>query len=50
MRELELHTAKTPEDKAFIEGKHLGKDQARREVVLLLAFMLFVSTAISRFW
>lgn len=34
-RSLELHVAKTPEEKAYITGFHKGLDTARKQVVLI---------------
>jgi hypothetical protein len=36
-RSVELHTAATPEDAAYIRGKHDGMDTARWEIAKLAA-------------
>lgn len=43
-RSLELHLAQSPEEKAFVRGKHVGQDLARKQVVVL--FTAVVLTAI----
>lgn len=46
-RDLTIHMAKSPEEKAFLQGYYLGKDRARWEVVVVLcATALIVIAAI----
>ncbi|MDD2462468.1 MAG: hypothetical protein PHI97_00560 [Desulfobulbus sp.] len=49
-RVLEMSLAGTPEEKAYIAGKHAGLDQARKEVVLLLAVALLIVTIWDKFF
>lgn len=49
LRDLEMHVADTPEEKAFIAGKHAGLDQARKEVALILAAVVLAVTLLSKF-
>lgn len=39
LRSLELQAAATPEQKAYIAGRHAGEDKARRQVVILATGM-----------
>jgi hypothetical protein len=36
-RSLELHLASSPEELAFIRGKHAGEDNARWQIVAVVA-------------
>lgn len=44
-RDLTLHMAKSSEEKAFLQGYYLGKDQARWEVVVAFCAMALVVIA-----
>lgn len=45
VRSLELHVARGGEQRAYIQGKHAGKDRARKEVawVLVGVFLAYVA-------
>ncbi len=45
-RSLEQHFAQTPEETAFVRGKHVGQDEARKQVVKIVAAVALVSVVI----
>lgn len=44
-RSLELHLAPTPEATAFALGKHSGLDEARKQVVWIVAMLALIFVA-----
>lgn len=43
LRSLELHLAKTPEEAAFLSGKHAGMDKARWQIAKLVMVLAVVT-------
>lgn len=46
-RSLALHMAKTPEQKAYLSGRHAGLDRARLQIAVLAAVAAVVIVGIS---
>lgn len=46
-RSLEIDLADTPEQKAYVQGIHDGKDNARKEIILLLVVAILAVTVIT---
>lgn len=42
LRSLELHIARTPEEKAYAKGVHAGMDKARFQLVAMIAVFAVV--------
>jgi hypothetical protein len=42
-RDLELHVANTPEQKAFVRGKHKGEDAARWQIAKVAAIIAVIA-------
>lgn len=45
LRSLEHHAAATPEQNAYVAGKHAGEDKARKQVVILATGMVIMIIA-----
>jgi len=45
LRSLEHHAAATPEQNAYVAGKHAGEDKARKQVVILATGMALMIIA-----
>ena len=48
-RSLEQHLAQTPEEAAFVRGKHVGQDEARKQVVKIVAAVALVTVLIGAY-
>jgi len=42
IRSLELHVAETPEQTAFVRGKHAGEDAARWQIAKIVAVVALI--------
>jgi hypothetical protein len=45
-RSLELHVARTPEEKAFVQGRHAGLSIARKQVAQFFAMVAIAAVLI----
>ncbi len=48
-RNLEAHLTRTPEDAAYVRGKHDGQDEARKQVIKVVAVITLVAVLISAY-
>lgn len=48
-RSLEAHLTRTPEEAAYVRGKHDGQDEARKQVIKVVAVIAMVAVLITAY-